>query len=67
MGAKFGALRENPGYSEWKDHGMAAGEEFRVGLRLGEDYRVDTGRNGSGRDDPNGYDPHPAIPFKVAV
>lgn len=37
---------------------MAQGEEFgRAGVRLGEDYRVETGRNGSGRDDPDGYGP----------
>ncbi len=39
---------------------MAAGEEFRVGLRLGEDYRAETGRNGNGRDEPDGYASHPA-------
>jgi hypothetical protein len=38
---------------------MAAGEEIRVGVRLSEDYRVETGRNGGGRDDPNGFAPQP--------
>lgn len=32
---------------------MAAGEEFRTGLRPIEEYRVDTGRNGAGHDDPD--------------
>ena len=40
---------------------MAQGEEFgRAGFRLGEDYRVETGRNGSGRDDPDGYGTRPS-------
>jgi len=38
---------------------MAVGEEFeRIGLR-GEDYRMETGRNGSGREEAGRYDPKP--------
>lgn len=33
---------------------MASGDQFdRIGVRMGEDYRVETGRNGAGRDDWN--------------
>lgn len=39
---------------------MAAGEEFnRIGFRADEEYRVDTGRNGSGRDEAERYGPRP--------
>jgi len=39
---------------------MASGEEFeRIGVRMGEDYRVETGRNGIGRDDSNPYHAQP--------
>lgn len=39
---------------------MAAGEEFnRIGFRAEEEYRVETGRYGSGRDEPDRYGPQP--------
>ena len=39
---------------------MASGNEFdRIGVRMGEDYRVETGRNGAGRDDSNLYHAQP--------
>jgi len=35
---------------------MASGDEFeRIGVRMGEDYRVESGRNGTGRGDSNQY------------
>jgi len=39
---------------------MASGDQFgRIGVRMGEDYRVETGRNGAGRDDSNLYHAQP--------
>jgi hypothetical protein len=39
---------------------MASGSEFdRIGVRMGEDYRVESGRNGAGRDDSNLYHAQP--------
>src|SRR6266700_5996758 len=40
---------------------MASGNEFeRIGIRMGEDYRVESSRNGAGRDDSNQYHAQPA-------
>jgi hypothetical protein len=39
---------------------MAAGEEFNgIGFRAEEEYRMETGRNGSGRGEPDRYGPQP--------
>ncbi len=47
---------------------MASGNEFdRISVRMGEDYRVETGRNGAGRDDSNLYHAQPAQSGRESV
>jgi hypothetical protein len=47
---------------------MAAAEEFnRIGFRADEEFRVDTGRNGSGRNEPDEFGPKPVLPVRESA